>query len=102
MTDRELKRLSRAELLELLLQQTREVERLQIKLEKAEAALRDRRIQIEKAGDLANAALQINGVMEAAQAAAAQYLKNIAAMEAETRSRCEQMLRDAARCAENG
>lgn len=39
MTEKEMRRLSRAEILELLLIQTKETEQLQIKLEKAEAAL---------------------------------------------------------------
>ena len=97
MTDKELKKLSRAELLELLLFQTRETERLRGLLEAAEAALADRRVRMDRAGDLAKAMLDINGVMEAAQAAANQYLENMAAMEQETRERCEQLLRDAAR-----
>jgi len=87
MTEKELKRLSRAELLELLLIQTRETEQLRRKLEKAEAALADRQLRLSNAGDLAQAVLSINGVMEAAQAAAQQYLDNIIQMEQEARIR---------------
>lgn len=99
MTDKELKRLSRSELLELLLIQTKETERLSKKLEKAEKMLSERQLKMEKAGDIAQAALQINGVMEAAQAAAQQYLENIARMEQETKLRCEKMLSDARQAA---
>ena len=95
MTEKEMKRLSRAELLELLLAQTRETERLQKKLEKTEIMLSDRYLQVQKAGDLANAVLQVNGVMEAAQAAARQYLDNIIRMEQETKARCEKLLAEA-------
>lgn len=95
MTDKELKRLSRSELLELLLVQTKETERLEKKLKAAEKKLHDRQLQMEKAGDIAHAVLEINGVMAAAQAAAQQYLDNIARMEQDTRARCEQMLRNA-------
>jgi len=95
MTEKELKKLSRAELLELLLIQTKETERLAKRLEKAEKMLSDRQLQIEKAGDIAHAAMEINGVMEAAQAAAQQYLDNVARMEQETKLRCEKMLSDA-------
>lgn len=95
MTEKEMKKLSRAELLELLLVQTRVAERLQKRLEAAEAELAERRLQISQAGDLAHAVLQINGVVEAAQAAADQYLENIAHMEQETKLRCEQMLAQA-------
>jgi len=91
MTEKELKRLSRAELLELLLLRTRETELLTERLEAAERQLADREIKLEQAGDIAQAALEINGVMEAAQAAARQYLENIQRMERNTRERCEQM-----------
>ena len=100
MTDKELKRLSRTELLELLLAQTKEAERLARKLEKAEQMLADRQLQINKAGDIAQAALAVNGVMEAAQAAAQQYLDNIIRMEQETRLRCKKILDDAQQAAQ--
>ncbi len=100
MTDKELKRLSRAELLELLLLQTREREQLAQKLEEAEQRLADRQLRLEKAGDLAHAVLEVNGVMEATQAAARQYLDNIARMEQQTRQQCEQMLQQARQEAE--
>ncbi len=99
MNEKELKKLNRAELLELLLVQTKESERLRTKLAKAEQLLSDRQLQLEQAGDIAHAALEINGVMEAAQAAAQQYLDNIARMEQETQLRCEQMLSDARQAA---
>ena len=92
MTEKELKRLSRSELLELLLLQTRERERLERQLEEAEQRLADRQLRLEKAGDIAQAALQINGVMEAAQAAARQYLENIERMERDTKLRCNELL----------
>ena len=77
MTDKELRRLSRSELLEMLIAQTEENDRLKIRLEQAEAQLRDRRIAIDKAGSIAEAALALNGVFQAAEAAAQQYLENI-------------------------
>ena len=87
MADKELKKLSRAELLELLLLQTKENERLQAELDEALQQLADRRLRLAECGDLAQAALAVNGVMEAAQAAARQYLDNIRAMEEEARRR---------------
>ena len=77
MTDKELRRLSRSELLEMLIAQTEENSQLKIRLEQAEAQLRDRRIEIDKAGSLAEAALSLNGVFQAAESAAQQYLENI-------------------------
>lgn len=77
MTDKELHRLKRSELLELMLEQSREIERLKRKLKQAEAKLQSREIMIEEAGSIAEAALQLNGVFQAAEQAAAQYLENI-------------------------
>ena len=70
MTDKELKRLGRTELLELLLCQTRRAERLQTKLETAQAQLRRREIAIGEAGTLAEAALALSGIFAAAAAGA--------------------------------
>ena len=92
MTKKELKRLNRAELLELLLVQTREVERLREELEETKRLLEDKRIRVEKAGNLADAVLQVNEVVNAAQKVADQYLENIIAMEAETKQRCIYLL----------
>ena len=92
---KELKRLNRAELLELLLTQTRETERLQKELDETKARLNDRNLRIQETGDLAQAVLSLNGVMEAAQAAANQYLENIQAMERETKEKCQLLLRQA-------
>jgi len=95
MKDRELKHLSRGELLELLLLQTRETERLQEELRIREEELSNRILRMEQAGDLAHAVLMVNDVMEAAQQAARQYLDNIAAMEAETRETCQKLIAEA-------
>lgn len=80
MTDKELRRLSRAELLEMLLAQTEENERLRERLDEAEAALNDRHIEIERAGSLAEASLRLNKVFTAADEAARQYLENVQRM----------------------
>ena len=77
MTDKELRRLSRRELLQMLLEQTREVERLQAELDKTRAELDDRAIMLESCGNIAEASLKINRVFEAAQQAAEQYLANV-------------------------
>lgn len=77
MTDKELRRLSRSELLEMLIAQAKENDQLKIRLDQAEAQLRNRSLTIAKAGSLAEAALSLNGVFQAADAAAQQYLENI-------------------------
>ena len=59
---------------------TEENEKLKIRLEQAEAQLRDRRILIDKAGSIAEAALQLNNVFEDADRAVQQYLENVRRM----------------------
>ena len=77
MTEKEFRKLSRLELLEILTEQSRRIEELSQKLEEAEKKLQSRKLQIEKAGSIAEASLQLNRVFEAAQAAADQYLENV-------------------------
>ena len=84
LTDKELQKLSRIDLLELLLEKSKETEKLQEELEQVKAKLAEREIKIEKAGSIAEAALALNGVFEVAQAAADQYLENLRRISEET------------------
>lgn len=77
MTDKELKKLSRNDLLEMLLQQSTELQQTRRQLEEAQAALAKRKIILDQAGSIADASLQLNGVFEAAQKACEQYMENI-------------------------
>lgn len=77
MTDKELKKLSRTDLVEMLLEVTRENEQLRWELTETREKLESKMIAIENAGSLAEAALQLNGVFEAAQSACAQYAQNL-------------------------
>lgn len=77
MTDKQLRRMSRSELLELLVEEMEENERLRRQLEQAQEELKNRRIMLSTAGTLAEAALQLNGVFQAADKAARQYLENV-------------------------
>lgn len=106
MTDRELKKLSRGDLVELLLDLTRENDQLRSELAQAKQQLESREISLEKAGSLADAALQLNSVFESAQAACEQYSENIRLrsesqevicqqMERQTREKCNAMVRKA-------
>ncbi len=75
MTDKELRKLRRDDLLQILINQQRQIDELNGELARAKEALEDRRIAIEQSGSLAEAALKLNGVFESAQAAADQYLQ---------------------------
>lgn len=102
MTDRELKRLSRADLLEMMIALSKENEQLRTELSETRQQLADRIISIEEAGSIAEASLRLNGVFEAAQNACEQYIKNISLksercdqMEKETAEKCARMLEEA-------
>lgn len=86
MTEKELRRLSRRELLEMLITRTIENERLTEELQQARKELSDRKLIQECAGSMAEAALQLNGVFEAADRAAREYLGNIRRMAEESGS----------------
>ena len=73
MVEKELKKLSRRELLEILIMQSKRVEKLEAQLAEANRKLEDRRIRLESVGSIAEAALALNNVFEAAQRAAEQY-----------------------------
>ena len=106
MTERELRRLSRADLMELLLAQRRENEQLRCILDQTQAQLADRSIRIDKAGSIAEASLQLSGIFTAAQDSCQYYMDNIKLlserqsqvcqqMEQETREKCDRMVAEA-------
>ena len=77
MTERELKRLKRADLIGLLLDLTRENEQLKSELDLTTAKPEIREINIEQSCTLAQSAMQLNNVFKAAQEACEQYIYNI-------------------------
>jgi len=74
-----LRKLSKLQLLELLAQQEKELQALRNALAEKEAELAERRILVKESGSIAEAALKINQVFEAAQKAADQYLESLKA-----------------------
>lgn len=77
MKDRELRKLKRIELLEIMLEQSKEIEHLQAELAQVKEELKNKKIAIESAGTLAEAALKLSHIFEAADEAAKIYLDNI-------------------------
>ncbi len=77
MTEKELKKLNRSELLEILVAQGEKIETLEQQLADAQKALQDRRIEISSCGSIAEAALKLNHIFEDAESAAAQYLESV-------------------------
>ena len=77
MTEKELRKLSRYQLLELLLVQTDRANRLQKQLDEAREELAHRELHLNELGSIAQAAVQISGVFEAAQKAADLYMNEV-------------------------
>ena len=78
-TDRELRRLGRGDLIEILYQYQRREQQLEEQNAELRRRLEERSIRIEQAGSIAEAALSLNRVFESAQAAADQYLEEVQA-----------------------
>ena len=86
MTDKELRKLNRSALLEMLVEQSRENDRLRAQVDELQRLLSDR-----QAGSIAEASLQLNQVFEAAQQAAEQYLENIRSLSGRQEQVCQQI-----------
>jgi len=106
MTDRQLRKASRADLLKLLLEQRKEAEALREQLSQLQSQLQLRQITIDQSGTLAEAALKLSGIFVAAETACQYYTENIRnlsgrqeeicrTMERETREKCDRMLEQA-------
>lgn len=72
-----IKRMSKKDLLEILVLQSKKIDELQEKIDKLSKELNDRQIMISESGSIAEAALKLNKVFEIAQQAANQYLDSI-------------------------
>lgn len=83
MTAKELRKLRRADLLEMLMTQMKENESLKQKMEDLVDQLNSRNILLSNAGSIAEAAVRVNGVFQAAQEAGDQYLENLERLERE-------------------
>ena len=77
MNNKELKKLNRRDLLELVFIQTKKIEELEKELEVKAHELNSKKINIEESGSIAEAILKINKVFENAQEVAEQYIKAV-------------------------
>ncbi|MBQ8688413.1 MAG: DNA repair protein [Ruminococcus sp.] len=75
--NRKLRRMRKIELLELLLEQEKEIETLRTENERLQKENDIQRLKIENAGSIAEASLQLSGIFEAAQKAADLYLRSV-------------------------
>ncbi len=95
MTDKEFKRLSRAQLIDIIYQFQLRVDQLTEQNQELERELADKRLRLRNAGDIANAALEINDCFRSAQNAAQQYLNEIQAIREEAEAERQRILSEA-------
>lgn len=95
MTDKEFKRLSRAQLIEIIYQLQLQIDELTERNKSLEKELTDKRLRIDNAGNLAEAALEINNCFLSAQNAAEHYLNEIKVIREETEAEQQRILAQA-------
>ena len=77
MTEKELLKLKKSELLEIMLAPSKEIDSLREQLAEAEEKLASRRIAIKESGSIAEASLKLTQIFEEAQKAADLYVDNV-------------------------
>ena len=77
MADRELRRMNRTELIEIIFALKQSEDALKTENAALTAQLEDRQIHLRHAGSIARASLELNHVFESAQSAADDYLASI-------------------------
>ena len=99
MTTKELRKLHRAELLQLLLDQVQENEQLKSQVNALMTQLNQQRITCEKVGSIAEAALAMSGIFQNADQVAQKYIQEVEALTAhqkqELREQAEQAREEA-------
>jgi cell division septum initiation protein DivIVA len=100
MANKELKRLSRRELVDVIYQLKKNEEELQERISALETELQDKRLHLSEAGTIAQAAVNVTGLLTVAQQTADLYLQEIAAMKADAQAECDKLLEEARREAE--
>ena len=95
MTDKEFKRLSRAQLIEIIYQLQLQIDKLNEEKQALENELEDKRLRLQSAGNIAEAALELNDCFRSAQNAAEQYLNEIKAIREETDTERQRILKEA-------
>ena len=91
MTDKEFRKLNRADLVNIIYEMQKNEQAMKAELEEARKALDSRNMKIAEAGSIAEAVVGLNEIFERAQKAADEYLEQVHVRSAEQ----EQMIADA-------
>ena len=94
MTPKDLRKLSRLALLDMLIEMSTELEAVREKLAQAEEKLQNREIALNQAGSIAEVALQVNDVYAVTEAACKQYMENIRLLSERQERLCAQRDRE--------
>lgn len=95
MTEKDIRRLSRGDLIDIIYQLQRNEANLIKMNEDLKARLDSKEMKIAKAGSIAEAAISVSGVFEKAQQAADLYLEELHRTNAELEERCRVRLSEA-------
>ncbi|MBR5136898.1 MAG: DNA repair protein [Clostridia bacterium] len=95
MVSKDLKRLSRRDLVDIIYQMKKDEQKLLDQIAALQAELEDKRVRISEAGSIAEAAVSITNVYNEAQKAADMYLQEIASMKATTEEECKRIIEEA-------
>ena len=95
MISKELKRLSRRELIDIIYQLKKNELEQQERITTLEELLQEKRIRVSVAGSIAEAAADITQIFATAQRTADLYLHEISSMKEDAEKECAQMLNEA-------
>lgn len=100
MAEKDIRKLRRGELIEILYQLKKSEQELQLQVEALHKQLVDRSMKIENAGSIAEASLLLSDVFSSAQAAADTYVAEVKRRYADTEAECTRMIQEAKKTAE--
>ena len=92
MTDKEFKRLTRSQLIDIIYELQLKEASLSEENRKLKAEVEDKRIRMSQVGNIAEASLAVYNVMQSAQEAADRYVEEIRQLQTETKEACRQAL----------
>ena len=95
MISKELKRLSRRELVDIIYQLKKNEQERQEEIESLKTELQDKRIRISTAGSIADAAMSVTSVFSTAQMTADIYLREISCMREDADRECAKKIEEA-------
>jgi len=95
MDEKRIRKISKKQMLELLLEQAKRIQELELIVEKMETKLSSKKISVDESGSIAEASLKLNNIFEIAQNAADQYILNVKEkckkMQSDTKKECQEI-----------